>query len=97
MQRIEAAAELRQLARGVQTNAAQRAEAVGQARAGASGWNPLVRAKHLRAGEQLEVVAAHEQEPRTRLAADEAVGLVALGPKSLKQLEAQIRKDHGIS
>ena len=36
-----------------------------------------------------------KHHPRTRR--PEAVGLVALGPRSLKQLEAQIRRDHGIS
>lgn len=33
--------------------------------------------------------------PRTRR--PEAVGLIARGPKSLKQLEAQLRREHGIS
>ena len=33
--------------------------------------------------------------PRTRR--PEAVGLIGRGPKSLKQLEAQLRREHGIS
>jgi hypothetical protein len=69
VQRIEAAAELRQLARGVQPNATSRAEAVCEASVRPSGWNPLIAAKHILADEQLELVAAYEKEPRTRLAA----------------------------
>jgi DNA-binding HxlR family transcriptional regulator len=45
----------------------------------------------------LTAISAWTQKYHPRTRRPEAVDLVARGPKSLKQLEAQLRREHGIS
>jgi DNA-binding HxlR family transcriptional regulator len=45
----------------------------------------------------LIAISAWTQKYHPRTRRPEAVDLVARGPKSLKQLEAQLRREHGIS